>query len=71
MLLEKKLLTFSLAKLLWAIGLNKTQSMQLQKHQMTELLEIATTNQLFKINGELYEQTYGVAMGSPLGPLSA
>ena len=50
---------------------NKTHSMQLQKHQLTDLLEIATTNQLFQFNGELYEQTDGVAMGSPLGPLLA
>ena len=31
----------------------------------------ATSNQLFQFNGELYEQTDGVAMGSPLGPLLA
>ena len=43
--------------------------MQLQKHQLTDLLEIATTNQLFQLNGELYEKTDAVAMGSPLGPL--
>ena len=43
--------------------------MQLQKHQLPDLLEIATTNQLFQFDGELYEQTDGVAMGSPLGPL--
>ena len=45
--------------------------MQLQKYQLTELLEIATSNQLFQFNGELFEQTDGVAMGSPLGPLLA
>ena len=28
-------------------------------------------NQLFQFNGELYEQTDGVAIGSPLGPLLA
>ena len=50
---------------------NKTHSMQLQKHQLKDLLEVATTNQLFQFNGELYEQTDGVAMGSPLGPLLA
>ena len=42
---------------------NKTHSMQLQKHQLADLLEIAITNQLFQFNGELYEQTDGVAMG--------
>ena len=50
---------------------NKRHSMQLQKQQLTDLLEIATTNQLFQFNGELYEQTDGVAIGSPLGPLLA
>lgn len=35
------------------------------------LLEIATTNQLFQFNGQLYQQTDGVAMGSPLDPLMA
>ena len=28
-------------------------------------------NQLFQFDGALYEQTDGVAMGSPLGPLLA
>jgi len=50
---------------------NKTHSMQLQKHQLIEPLEIPTTNQLFQLNGELYEQTNGIAMGSPLGALFA
>ena len=43
----------------------------MRQHQLTDLLEIATTNQLFQFNGELYEQTDGVAIGSPLGPLLA
>ena len=29
------------------------------------------TNYFFKFNGNLYEQTNGVAMGTPLGPLFA
>ena len=36
-----------------------------------ELLKLATTNQLFQLDGTLYEQVEGVAMGSPLGPLLA
>ena len=39
----------------------------LQKDQLTKLLKIAATNQLFQFNGQLYEQIDGVAMGSPLG----
>ena len=50
---------------------NQTYGLNLQKHQLTKLLEIATTNQLFQFNGQLYEQIDGVAMGSPLGPLMA
>ena len=50
---------------------NKTHNLKLQKHQLTELLEIATANQLFQFNGDLYQQKDGVAMGSPLGPLLA
>ena len=50
---------------------NKTYGLNLQKDQLVKLLEIATTNQLFQFDGQLYEQTDGVAMGSPLGPLMA
>ncbi|KXJ18328.1 hypothetical protein AC249_AIPGENE18096 [Exaiptasia diaphana] len=32
---------------------------------------VATKDQLFQYNGNLYEQKDGVAMGSPLGPLLA
>ena len=38
---------------------------------MIELLELATKDQLFQYNGELYEQKDGVGIGSPLGPLMA
>ena len=38
---------------------------------LIELLRIATKNQLFQFEGNLYEQVDGVAMGSPLGPLMA
>ena len=37
----------------------------------TLLLNVATKGQLFQFNGALYEQTDGVTMGSPLGPLLA
>ena len=50
---------------------NQTYELSLQKEQLARLLEIATTNQLFQFNGQLYEQVDGVAMGSPLGPLMA
>ena len=38
---------------------------------MVDLLRGVTKDQLFLFNGQLYEQTDGVAMGSPLGPLMA
>ena len=36
------------------------------KDQLGELLDLATPNQLFQLNGMLYKQIEGVAMGSPL-----
>ena len=48
---------------------NDTYDLNLSKDQLRELLELAATNQLFQLNGMLYEQVDGVAMGSPLGPL--
>ena len=48
---------------------NKTYGLNLQQNQFASLLEIATTNQFFQFNGQLYQQTDG--MGSPLGPLMA
>ena len=50
---------------------SKTYGRNLQKAQLVKLLEIATTSQLFQFDGLLYEQTDGVAMGSPLVPLTA
>ena len=48
---------------------NKTHVLNLSRDQLIELLNAATKNQLFQFNRNLYEQTDGVAMGSPLGPL--
>ena len=45
--------------------------MNIGKDDLTELLNLATKDQLFQFNGNLYEQIDGVAMGSPLGPLMA
>ena len=51
--------------------LRKTYGLNLQKDQLVKLLETATTSQPFQFDSQLYEQTDGVAMGSPLGPLMA
>ena len=50
---------------------NSTYDLNLQKDQLTQLLRMASTDQLFQFHGQLYEQGEGVAMGSPLGPLLA
>ncbi|XP_068739190.1 uncharacterized protein [Montipora capricornis] len=50
---------------------NRTYNLNLQRQDLMKLLEVSTLNQLFQFNGQLYEQTDGVAMGSPLGPLMA
>ena len=36
-----------------------------------ELLKVETTNQLFQLDGILYKQVEGIAMGSPRGLLLA
>ena len=45
--------------------------LNLKKSDLVELLRVATKDQLFQHNGLLFEQTDGVAMRSPLGPLLA
>ena len=50
---------------------NVTYDLNLTKMDLVDLLKVATKEQLFQFNGALYEQTDGVAMGSPLGPLLA
>ena len=48
---------------------NATYNLHITKSGLIELLTIATKDQLFQFNGELYEQWGCVAKGSPLGPL--
>ena len=45
-------------------------NLNISRQDLTDL-NIATKDQLFQFEGTLYEQFYGVAMGSPLGPLIA
>ena len=51
--------------------LNRTYELNLQKDKLDKLLEIATSNQIFQFDGQLYAQTDGLGMGYPLGPLMA
>ena len=47
-------------------------NLNISKEYLVDLLNVLSTKgQLFQFNGALYEQTDGVAMGSPLGPLVA
>ena len=48
-----------------------TYDLNLTRTDLVDLLHVATKEQLFQFDGALYEQTDGVAMGSPLGPLLA
>ena len=50
---------------------NKEHNLNITKTDLIELLRVATKNQLFQFEGDLFEQTDGVAMCSPLGPLMA
>ena len=46
---------------------NKTYRLQLERSDLATLLNLAVKNQLFQLDGKLYQQVDGVAMGSPLG----
>ena len=48
-----------------------TYNLNISRQDLEKLLMIATMNQLFQFNGELFQQTDGVALGSPLGSLLA
>lgn len=44
-------------------------NLNLRKEQLVELLQAATTDQLFQLDGILYEQKDGVAMGPRPWPI--
>ena len=50
---------------------NETHHLNLSRMHLVDLLRASTKDQLFQFNGQLYVQTGGVAMGSPLGLLLA
>ena len=50
---------------------NSTYNLNISKEDLIDLFNVSTKGQLYQFNGTLYEQTDGVAMGSPLGPLLA
>ena len=50
---------------------NSQYDLNITESDLVTLLQLATKNQLFQFQGNLYEQVDGVAMGSQLGPLMA
>ena len=46
---------------------NSTYSLNISKEDLVDLLNVSTEGQLFQFNGALYEQTDGVAIGTPSG----
>ena len=50
---------------------NETYDLNIKESELVTLLQLATKDQLFQFEGNLYQQIEGVAMGSPLGPLTA
>ena len=49
----------------------KRPEMRITRKQLTKLFEFATSGTHFLFNGNYYDQTVGVAMGFPLGPVLA
>ena len=45
---------------------NSTYNLNISEGDLLDLLNVSTKGQLFQFNGARYEQTAGVAMGSPL-----
>ena len=50
---------------------NGELSTDITRSEMKEMLTLCTKNVYFTFNGDIYLQTDGVAMGSPLGPVLA
>ena len=64
------LVSYDVSSLFTNVPLDDSIS-NLTKHDLVDLLRDATKDQLFLFNGQLYERTDGVVMGSTLGPLLA
>ena len=58
-------------KALVETGLKTNTTLTSTRATLIKLFTITTKDQLFQFNGDLYKQVDGVAMGSPLGPLTA
>ena len=64
-------LDFTINLILDKIYRDKLMHVKLTKDQLRTLLELCTKELHFSFNGDMFKQTDGVAMGSPLGPVLA
>ena len=51
-----------------SLYMNQQLLCNISKNQFEKLLRAALSNNYFLFDGSIYQQTHGVAMGSPLGP---
>ena len=64
-------LDFTINLILDKIYEEKRVSTKLSRNELKSLLELCTKRMHFSFNNDIYKQTNGVAMGSPLGPVLA
>ena len=64
-------LDFTIDLILKKVYGKKMVKTKLKKAELKELLEMCTKEMHFTLNGKIYQQTDGVCMGSPLGPVLA
>ena len=70
-LFTKVPLDYTINIILDKIYKEKTIRTKLSKEELKELIELCTKEMHFSYNEKIYQQTSGVAMGSPLGPVLA
>ena len=64
-------LEFTINLILEKVYKKKLVKTKLKKPELKELLEVCTKELHFTFDGKIYQQTDGVCMGSPLGPVLA
>ena len=64
-------LDFTIDLILKKVYEKKVIKTRLKRAELKELLEICTKEMHFTLDGKIYQQTDGVCMGSPLGPVLA
>ena len=70
-LFTKVPLDYTLNIILDKIYKEKKIKTKLSKEELKELIELCTKEMHFSYNEKIYQQTSGVAIGSPLGPVLA